>query len=213
MGGTARRWIPGAVRWTALSLVLAAPVASVEAQTCTPCATPTTCTATEGVKLRLRKMDDGLGNERLLFRSDLIVPDDTPIDLVATGLRLVMVDGTGATTFDIQIPPGQFNKATGGWAVNGTGTAWSYRSHDSTSADGISRALVRRHGFGSGDLKLILFGQDMTFTVPARPITVTTSLSSGDSTATYCGDVTFTDDDCRFRNQQNKLLCYDRTRP
>ncbi len=182
------------------------PVAAL-AQDCSVCGTPTSCTLMEQTRLRLRKLDDGPGNERLLFRSSFTIPDGSQIDLVQTGIRLVVTDGLGVATMDVVIPPGQFNPATGeGWIVNGPSTTWNYRNRNGT-AGGVKKVQVKRRGFGSGDMKIVAFGQDMTFGVPERPVTVTTVLTSADTTSTFCSDVVYPDERCRYRNQDNKLLC------
>ena len=157
----------------------------------------------------MRKLNNGPDAQRLLFRGDLTVPPGAPLDLAKSGLRLVVRDGGGATTLDVQVPGGPYDSVSG-WLVNGPGTSWSYRDKSGTAARGLRRVQVKRHGITSGDLKVVLFGQDMQFVPPERPITITTALAASEGTALYCSEVVLTEDSCRFRNQENKLLCYDR---
>lgn len=157
------------------------------------------------LRLRIRKILWDPGRQRIRVAAVVDVPTEPPIDPVAKGLRIVIRDAAGET-IDLVIPPGAIDSATGrGWWAAGSGTAWNYRDRAGTE-NGIMRALVRRRGAGSGELKIVVFGQNGLYPLPlSPPVTAAIVIDAPTATTGQCGEGTF--GICFFRNQGAKLLC------
>jgi hypothetical protein len=156
-------------------------------------------------KLRLRKVDE-LGGGRIRFAGSLVVPTTPAIDPVAKGLRLVIRDGTGATTIDTTIPAGAFDPGTRrGWLVNVSGRTFRY--HDAEGlVDGIEKVVVKHGISDAGLLRVVVFGRHGTFPLPAvLPVIGTVVIDAPVAASGQCGEGTF--ETCFFRNEGRKLIC------
>ena len=99
------RWRRRGLRAAACTLTLlagATVVSSVSAQV------EPTCTPMANTRLRLRKVDDGIGNERILFHGEVEIDETLPIDLAVSGLRFLMSDAAGAPVVDVMLPGVRF---------------------------------------------------------------------------------------------------------
>ena len=163
------------------------------------------CTPIANTKLRLRKVDDGIGNERLLFRGEMELDETLPIDLAATGLEFQMIDGAGASVLDVALPGVPFGGTGYGWSTNGHGTIWNWRDRDS-AISGMRRVVLKRSP-RSNELKIVLFGQDFEYAPPSLPITIRVLFSTADGATPLCGQQIAQEVECFFRNQGNKLIC------
>jgi cysteine-rich repeat protein len=172
---------------------------------CDPCTNVAQIEVTKP-RLRLRKLDQPFGGQRVKVRGELVVPASPPIDPVANGMRFVVTDGTGAVLLDITVPGGAYDPATHrGWTTNGSGVVYNYLDKEG-SAGGIRRVLVKQRVPGS--LRVVAFGQDGEFGLPASDaanIAIVADPPNGD---TQCAEVHLGKDRCRFRNQGGKLLCH-----
>jgi len=204
-----------ALVWVVLGLLLLAPVVA-SAQPCADgdgdgiCDVDDPCTNIAAVeasnlRLRIRKILWDPGRQRVRAAAVVDVPTSPPIDPVAKGLRIVVRDDTG-DKLDLVIPPGSFDAITDrGWSPSGSGTAWTYRDRAGT-ASGIMKALVRRRSATSGEIKIVVFGQNGLYPLPlSPPVTASIVIDAPTATTGQCGEGTF--DFCFFRNQGAKLLC------
>jgi hypothetical protein len=163
------------------------------------------CTPIAKTKLRLRKVDDGIGNERLLFRGEMELDETLPIDFATTGLEFQMIDGAGASVLDVTLPGVAFGGTGYGWSTNGHGAIWNWRDGDS-AVSGMRRVVVKRPP-RANELKLVFFGQDFEYPLPTLPITIRVLFSTSDGTTALCGQQIAQEVECFFRNQGNKLIC------
>jgi len=198
-----------------LVLSAAAPPA-VRAQPCPDgdadgiCDVDDPCTNVAGIgasnlRLRVRKILWDPGRQRVRVAAVVNVPTTPTIDPVAKGIRIVIADAEG-DKIDLVLPPGAPDPITGsGWYGTGSGTAWKYRDRQGQE-NGIMKALVRRRGPDSGELKLVVFGQNGTYPLPlSPPVRASIVIDAPTATTGQCGEGTF--DLCFFRNQGAKLLC------
>jgi len=168
------------------------------------------CTNVAGIeasnlRLRIRKILWDPGRQRVRVAAVVDVPTSPPIDPVAKGLRIVVRDESG-DKIDLVIPPGSVDATTSqGWSATGSGTAWIYRDRTG-SADGIMKALVRRRSPTSGEIKIVVFGQNGFYALPlSPPVTASIVIDAPTATTGQCGEGSF--ELCFFRNQGMKLLC------
>jgi len=198
-----------------MGLLLLAPLGA-SAQSCADgdgdgiCDVDDPCTNIAGIeasnlRLRIRKILWDQGRQRIRVAAVVDVPTSPAIDPVAKGLRIVVRDETG-DKIDLVIPPGSVDDVTGrGWSVSGSGTAWTYRDR-AGAVGGIMKALVRRRGTTSGEIKVIVFGQNGLYPLPlSPPVTASIVIDAPTATTGQCGEGTF--GFCFFRNQGAKLVC------
>ncbi len=167
------------------------------------------CVLVDQPKLRLRKLDDGVGNERVLFRGAWDIDESIALDLVATGLIFRMTDASGAPFLDVTLPPGEFTGGGSGWEAKGTGVVWNWRDRFG-EVSGFRRVSVKRKlrtgPFGGANTRVVLFGQDFSYPLPTLPITVEV-LIPNPGTSSLCGAFIAEETSCFFRNLGNKLIC------
>lgn len=164
-----------------------------------------TCAPIAKTKLRLRKVDDGIGNERLLFRGEMAIDEAIPLDLSATGIRFQMIGGDGVTLLDVTLPAVSFGIERFGWVTSGNGTVWSWLDRDA-AVSGFRRVVFKRPA-RSNAVRVVLFGQDFEYALPALPITIRVLIPTLDGAAVLCGQQIAQEVECFFRNQGNKLIC------
>ena len=192
----------GGLRVAACTLTL---LAGVLESAPAPAQVEPTCTPMAHTRLRLRKVDDGVGNERILFRGELEIDELIAIDLAATGVRFEMLDAALAPVVDVVLPAVQFGADRFGWTTNGGGTVWSWRDHDS-DVSGFRRATFKRPS-RSSRLRFALFGQDFEFALPTLPLTLRVTFATADGVTPICGHQIAQEVECHFRNEGNKLIC------
>jgi hypothetical protein len=116
------------------------------ADACDPC-TNTVPTTQERVKISLTRLLDSEARHRLKFKGYFLdVPHSPPLDPVANGVRVLIVGRDGEPRVDVTIPGGAYDVFTrAGWRVNGTGSAWTYKSSgdDLPHANGIDKVQIR----------------------------------------------------------------------
>jgi parallel beta-helix repeat protein len=94
----------------------------------------------------LRRLATAVGDDTLLFRGDVVVPDLTSpvLDPVATGVHVVVQDANGARALDVLVPPGAYSAATRqGWKVSPDGRRWRYTSRATGAPGGITSVAVQ----------------------------------------------------------------------
>lgn len=163
------------------------------------------CDVMDGTKLRLRKLDFPLGGQRVLYRGRMDLAAAAEIDLAETGLRFRMTDDAGTVMADVAIPGGDALPDGARWSGSRLRNAWIY-SDRRGSVGGIQRILARRSPLGPGSLKIVVYGQDMSFARPVRNVYVHVYLTALDGTP-HCGRRFFSELGCTYRNQGGKLNC------
>jgi hypothetical protein len=165
-----------------------------------------TCDVMDGTKLRLRKLDFPLGGQRVLSRGRMELPAEADVDPAERGLRFLMTDGAGTVMSDITIPGSAGLPPSARWSGSRLSNVWIY-SDRRGSVGGIQRILARRSPAGPGALKVVIYGQDMTFGNPVQNVYVHVYLTGADGKS-YCGRRFFSVElGCTYRNRGGKLNC------
>ncbi|MCW5893259.1 MAG: hypothetical protein KIT14_22315 [bacterium] len=164
------------------------------------------CDVMDGTRLRLRKLDFPLGGQRVLYRGRIDLVAGTEIEVAETGLRFRMTDDAGTVMADVTIPGNAGLPSGARWSGSRLRNAWVY-SDRRGSLGGIQRILARRSPVGPGTLKVLVYGQNMTFAPPVRNVYVHIYLRAVDGSP-HCGRRFFSELGCTYRNQGGKLNCH-----
>jgi hypothetical protein len=163
-----------------------------------------------GFRLRVRKFQLPLGEQRLLFHGDLAVPDVPAIDPIAKPVRLVMTDDRDVTVFDITIPPIEYDEATRtGW-INRGNEKWVF-ADGSGVIPGVDSALLRLRPAREPhavDVRFVVDARNgMQVIKPKFPANLTLIIDTPLATTSQCAEIALDTKRCNFRNSGNKLYC------
>lgn len=167
-------------------------------------------TKVRGFRLRVRKFQLPTGEQRLLFRGDLAVPESPAIDPLAKPIRLFMTDARGATVFDTTIPPVPYDDATRvGWNTYGGGR-WVF-ADGIDQIPGIDKAVLhikpaREPLAVDVSIRLEARG-NIDVIKPVFPGDLMLILDTPIATNSQCADIRVDSSRCNFRNDGNKLYC------
>lgn len=169
-----------------------------------------TFTKVRGFRLRVRKFQLPLGQQRLLFHGDLAVPDVPAIDPIAKPIRLVMTDDRDVTVLDITLPPIDYSEATRtGW-INYGGEKWVF-SDGTDQIPGIDSAVLRvkpAREPHAVDVRIRIDARTGTqVTKPKFPGTLWLIIDTPLATTSQCAELVLDTKRCNFRNSGNKLYC------
>jgi hypothetical protein len=161
---------------------------------CDPC-TNSVPTVPSKQKLILSKLLAPANDEKLNLKGFFAnVPTSPTIDPVAKGLRVLVTDSLGNTPIDVTVPAGAYNAGTKtGWKVNGTGTAWTFKTANTGLINGIIKAQLRAIPSTPGKYKFAVKGKDGTYPVSTTnlPLTGTIVIDPPYATTGQCGEATF----------------------
>jgi hypothetical protein len=162
---------------------------------CDPC-TNIVPTTQDKAKLVLTKLLAPAGDEKATFKGFFLgVPGTPSIDPVANGLRFLITDSTGATPVDVTIPAGVYDTLTRtGWRVNGSGTAWTFKTSNTALANGIVKAQLKAIPSTPGKYKVSVKGKDGTYAVDTAnlPLVGTIVIDPPNAATGQCGEAQFT---------------------
>src|SRR5262249_19725221 len=143
---------------------------------CDPC-TNLLHIATVKPKLLMSRVLPPGGDDRLKFKGTIEVPLSPLIDPATRGVRLVVVDGLGATL------PGGARWHSAGNRV------WTYHDKDS-SVDGIAKASLK--SLVPGQIKYTIVGKNGSYLPPAgSPVKASLVIDTPVATTGQCGEATF----------------------
>jgi cysteine-rich repeat protein len=167
-------------------------------------------TKVRGFRLRVRKLDLPIGQQRLLFHGYLAVPDLPAIDPIAKPIRLVMTDARGVTVFDTTIPPIEYDGGTRiGWMTNGN-EKWVF-SDGLGQIPGVDTAVLRvtpaREPHAVDVRFKVEARSDMEVIKPKFPATLTLIIDTPLAKTSQCAEVALDTKRCNLRNSGNKLYC------
>ena len=103
-----------------------------------------------GAKLKVLKLHKEVGEQKIVLKGEVQLPtgegSDAPvpdIDPIANGVQVVLREGSGATFWSADIPPGAFdNGSRTGWKSNKAGTVFNFKAKGRD--DGVSKVVVKK---------------------------------------------------------------------
>lgn len=178
---------------------------------CDPCTTGATVTKPF---VKLTKFGTGPGDDTITFKGTFSLPTPAILEPHVVGVRVLLVDGNGATVQDVSVPAGLFNPITRtGWKPNPTGTSWTFLSP--TLVDGLVRKVSIKTSTGTPQvIKFSLVGSKGAFAVgppPVLPLAATFVIDAPVAASGRCGEAVFPGPrplpSCGFNPSGSTLLC------
>lgn len=180
-----------------------------------------TCAGTVSVDkpvLKVTKNGDPAGDENLTLNGQLQLTSQTPaIDPLNNGFRFRVDDTNGNPIFWRVLPTGApASKGAAGWAVNASGTIWTYKDTTGTVASGITKVVIKnKSAMTPGLFTFAVTGKKNDFQVTAAeiPVHMLVVLGGADqSTAGQCGTRAFNASSgstprCKLAANGNSLSC------
>lgn len=102
---------------------------------------------TTRTKLVITKLATPPGDDKLVYKGEMIIPTSPALDLIGKGARLTIVDTASVAVVDATLPPGLYNVAAKkGWTANGTSTIFKYKNGSSnlTPVAGIYKLTIKK---------------------------------------------------------------------
>jgi len=113
-------------------------------------------------KLKIGRQLTPPGDDTLTFKGEIGIPTAPAIDPVANGARILVDDAAGRAIVDVVLPGGMYVPSTRvGWTVNGSGTAWNWKSINGEA--GITSVKVRTKPSVPGLVKFSVKGKHGAF--------------------------------------------------
>jgi hypothetical protein len=159
---------------------------------CDPCSYVVEPTIQPKPNVVVTNLLDPPGDEGISLKLTFVGPYYPPaIDPVATGVRVVISDNTGATPVDLTIPPGAYDPLNReGWQLDGNGTTWRYRS----AGNGIQKATLKTVGSYGGDIfRFAMKGTRASYPIDTAnlPLLATVVLDPPMATSPRCFEAVF----------------------
>jgi hypothetical protein len=164
---------------------------------CDPC-TNSVPTTQQKAKLILTKLLAPTDDDKVSFKGSFTqVPLAPPINPLANGIRVLIVDTSGATPLDVTVPGGAYLAANlAGWVVNGSGTAWTYKNKGTIVPliNGIQKVQLKQLTSPAGTVKFTVKGKNGNYPVNTAnlPLTGTLVIDVPFATTGQCGEAQFT---------------------
>ena len=152
------------------------------------------------------RIDDGVaGDEQIKLKGRFALATGAfSIDPRSEGVRLQLRDAGGAVAYDVTLPPGAYRFPGPGWALNNTGTRWTFIDKRPGGTAGISSVSIQDRGGGA--VQLLVRGRELTLPLVAAdaPLAITAVLGGA---AGECGELSFAPGDCRVGGAGTKIVC------
>jgi hypothetical protein len=140
---------------------------------CDPCTNGALATKP---KLTATKLLAPSGDDKLSFNGSAAIPQTPALDPSTRGVRILLTGATGTTILDATVPGGAYDSTTKtGWRVNGTQTAWSYKS-PGTATQGIDKVAVKVDPSVTGGVKFTVKGKNGAYPVTQGDLPVVATL-------------------------------------
>ncbi|MCW5890315.1 MAG: hypothetical protein KIT14_07155 [bacterium] len=124
-------------------------------------------------RLTAVKITAPAGNDKLSLKGQAVLVPPPPLDLVADGVRVLVVAANGGSVVDATIAGGAYDAGTRtGWRVNGAATSWTWKGPGTATA-GITKVGVKLKPSAPGFVKFKVGGRNGTYTVTAPELPVT----------------------------------------
>ncbi len=160
---------------------------------CDPCTGGSTATKQ---KLTMTKLLPPTGDDKLSLLGQSVLPTLTnpPLDPVANGVRVLIVDNAATTVLDTTVAPGAYDAGTRtGWKVNGSHTTWTYKN-PGTQPQGIILVGVKTIPKTPGLVKFKVKGKNGSYPVVTTnlPLHATLILDPPYASTGECVEATWT---------------------
>lgn len=185
--------------------------------TCDPC-TNLVPTGQQRARLTLSRLLPPANDDRLKFKGYFTgVPSSPPLDPVANGVRVLVVDGVGSTRIDVTVPGGAYDSGTGaGWQPRGGGASWQYRNSGRIvpRTGGIEKVKLRMLGDPDGRVAFDVKGRNGDYRLDSAdlPLVATLVLDAPVARTGQCGEARFPvlppqKPSCSARQNGNTISC------
>lgn len=161
---------------------------------CDPC----TGAAIAAAKLTIGGLGTPAADDTLALSGEMTIAASPPLDLVATGVRILLADGAA---LDATIPGGAFDRQTkSGWKAKKAGFTFQSKA----GVAGIHKVAVTAVKHRPGTLKLVVKGKGGSYAFAGSPVKATFVIDAG---AGQCGDTRFTASDCTTSTKKGSIRC------
>lgn len=151
------------------------------------------------------------GDDRLSLRARIDAPGVGPLDIVASGLQLVIEDAQRVTVQSVLLPAGtvEANLFGNGWKARGRGFRYTNSGvfGGDRWVDGLTQFVVTANAHG--EVRLRAKAKAGFFPVdPARlPLRATVVFSPPRSTTGQCAEIAFTPAQCQYQAAGGRVRC------
>jgi hypothetical protein len=159
-------------------------------------------------KLSLGKLTLPPGEHRLTLRAEVAFPPPVDLDLIATGLRLIVADATTRQhSLDVAVPGGAPDATRRGWTrkVSAINAQWTYVDKTAAPLTGITKIKLKLKA-ATGLVQIGLSGRG-TYLMPnpENPVTALLLFDPVAESTSLCGQLGFSSPhSCRFNGSSLK---------
>jgi len=175
------------------------------------------CTTVPGVtidraKIELARLGDPAGDEKLNIRGSAVIDPMPALNPIKTGLFVQLIDGLGAISVDVTLPPGAIDPVTkSGWKDKSSGRAWRYRGGP-TPIGGIQRVIVKADPNDAGVVRFVVLGRNGTYGSPgSSPVTLSLGFRGPGGAPGQCPQILYGEDGvgprCQYTNAGTRFVC------
>jgi len=163
---------------------------------CDPCSNFTPVFASRP-SITITRLATAEADDAMKFSGRLAVPADEPVDPLSDGVRVMLVDRTGASIVDATVPGGPYDADRKvGWKVNGARTTFTYSNTGAFEPliQGINKLSIKTSPTDPGSVQFTIGGKNGSYDVqPANlPLTGIVVLDPPAAATNLCGEAVFT---------------------
>ncbi len=138
------------------------------------------------------------GDETLKLAGTATVPTTPAINPSTKGVRILVMDATGATLLDVTIPGGP------PWRLAGSNSVYRNKA----GYQGITRVLVKTIAKTPGKLRFVVQGRGLTLPAATLPLHATLVIDVPTATTGQCADLIFTGPaHCKTKPNGTAIVC------
>jgi len=163
--------------------------------------------------IRIRRLDTPPGDDALALRGEVTLPHPftPPLDPVANGVELIVVDANGARVLDVVLPGGAYERATKiGWKAAGNGRKWTYVNRGATPPSGITNVIIKDRSTRSpGLVQFAVKGRNGSYSVDeaSLPLTALVALQPPAVESSQCALASFAEPEAACTVRRGKVVC------